>query len=172
MPGSGILLDSRLIPRSTSRERGFATLNAHMVFRYERKQLEDDLVIWEAHGVPTHAEWSSCLDAVLEWLTEAERRGQRLRVLIDSSGMPTVRVQTRRVFGEWRAQHLALIANSVARAAYVADGPLLRSVLTAVFWIAPPVVPVEIVSSRREALVWLGALTPGATEELPAQLAP
>lgn len=143
-----------------------------MTFRYERKQLADDLVMWEAHGVPTPAEWASCLDAVLEWLTEAECRGQRLRVLIDSTGMPTVRVQTRRMFADWRARHLALIANSVAAAAYVADRPLLRSVLTAVFWLAPPIVPVEITSSRREALLWLGAEPSGVTEELRAQLAP
>jgi hypothetical protein len=143
-----------------------------MNFRYERKQLGDDLVLWEAHGDPTPEEWAACLNAVLEWLTEAERRGQRLRVLIDSSGMPTVRVQTRRVFGDWRARHLALIANSIARAAYVADRPILRSVLTAVFWLAPPVVPVEIVSSRQEALLWLGAPPSPVIEERPAQLAP
>jgi|SRR5688572_18213818 len=143
-----------------------------MNFRYERKQLADDLVVWEAHGDPTPAEWSSCLDAALDWLTEAERRGQRLRVLIDSTGMPTVRVQTRRMFADWRARHLALIANSVAAAAYVADGPLLRSVLTAVFWLAPPVVPVEIASSRRAALAWLGVEPSRITEERPAQLAP
>jgi len=93
-------------------------------------------------------------------------------VLIDSTGMPRVRVQTRRMFAEWRACHLALIANSVASAAYVADGPLLRSVLMAVFWFAPPVVPVEIVSSRREALVWLGGEPETFIEERPAQLAP
>jgi len=143
-----------------------------MDFRYERKQLADDLVMWETHGIPTPAQWSACLDAALEWLTEAERRGQRLRVLIDSTGMPRVRVQTRRMFAEWRACHLALIANSVASAAYVADGPLLRSVLMAVFWFAPPVVPVEIVSSRREALVWLGGEPETFIEERPAQLAP
>jgi len=147
-------------------------LTRKMNFRYERKQLAEDLVLWEAHGDPTPAEWSSCLDAVLEWLTEAERRGQRLRVLIDSTGMPTVRVQTRRAFAEWRARHLALIANAVARAAYVADGPLLRSVLTAVFWFAPPVVPVEIASTKREALIWLGAEPGRATEERPVQHAP
>lgn len=143
-----------------------------MNFRYERKQLAEDLVLWEAHGDPTPEEWSSCLDAVLDWLTEAERRGQRLRVLVDSTGMPTVRVQTRRAFAEWRVRHLALIANAVAAAAYVADGPLMRGVLTTVFWFAPPVVPVEIVSTKREALLWLGAEPGPATEERPAQLAP
>jgi len=143
-----------------------------MNFRYERKQLGEDLVLWETHGDPTAAEWSSCLDAVHEWLTEAERRGQRLRVLIDSSGMSTVRVQTRRMFAEWRARHLALIANAVASAAYVADRPLLRSVITAVFWLAPPVVPVEIVSSRREALIWLGGEVEPVSAERPAPLAP
>jgi hypothetical protein len=143
-----------------------------MAFRYERKQLADDLVMWETHGVPTPTEWASCLDAAREWLTEAERRGQRLRVVIDSTGMPRVRAQTRRMFAEWRARHLALIANSIAGAAYVADGQLMRSVLVAVFWLAPPVVPVEIVPSRREALIWLGGPPDTLTEERPAQLAP
>jgi hypothetical protein len=143
-----------------------------MNFRYERKQLAEDLVMFEAHGIPSADEWSGCLDGVLEWLTEAERRGQRLRVLVDSSGMPGVRVHTRRIFVEWRTRHLALIANSVAAAAYVVDGPLMRSVLTAVFWLAPPVVPVEIVSSRRAALLWLGAEPGRLTEERPVQLSP
>lgn len=127
-----------------------------MQFRYERKQLKSDLVLWETFGTPTPSEWQGCLDAVAAWLTEAECRGQRLRLIVDSNRMPVVHPQIRTLFAEWRGRHAALIANSIVAAVYVAEEPILRGVLTAVFWISPPVVPVEITSSRELALTWLG----------------
>jgi hypothetical protein len=83
--------------------------------------------------------------------------------------MTTISANTRRTFGQWRAENLALIANSVACAAYVADSALVRAVLTASFWFAPPVVPVQIFARRADAVRWVSFENQGALPGLSVQ---
>src|SRR5690606_26223425 len=104
-----------------------------MTFHSERRHLAEDLILWETSGSPSPEEWQALLAGLVEWLTEAERRGRPLRLILDPSKMTSITATTRRLFAEFRADTLPLIANSVACAAYVADHPLLRAALTASF---------------------------------------
>lgn len=128
-----------------------------MNFHFSCRQLTPRIVLWEFHEHPSLDEWSAALARATEWLLDLERRGRRVLVVVDPSGMGNVDASIRSFAGEWRAQHLPLIANTCECAAYVADTPLVRGVLTAVFWFARPVIPVQIVASREEALAWVEA---------------
>ncbi|MEZ4254959.1 MAG: hypothetical protein R3A78_04470 [Polyangiales bacterium] len=44
-----------------------------------------------------------------------------------------------------------------AGVAIVADSPLARGLVTAVFWMAPPIYPYKVAASLSEALVWARA---------------
>lgn len=142
---------------------------AEVSFQFERKHIEDDLIVWETFGNPSTEEWIELLSAMEEWLTEAELRGRRFRLIIDATAMAPLASPARRLFGQWRAQNVALIANSVMCAAYVADSSWLRALLTATFWFAPPVVPVQIVGGREEAIRWVsgGEFTEAALSARP-----
>jgi hypothetical protein len=126
-----------------------------MSFHYEKSELSRDVVLWTLHETPTRPEWTSFLACVTEWLQDLERRGCRISVVVDPTGMPQPDAVGRTAISEWRAEHLPLIANTCRCAAYVADGPVWRSLLTAVFWFARPVVPVQVCSNRGDALDWV-----------------
>jgi hypothetical protein len=122
-------------------------------FRFERVE-EDGVTIITLSGNPSLEEWQGALDEGAAWLTDLERRGLHTCLVIDPSDLQVPSAQARRMFGEWRAEHMPLITNVCICAAYVAASPVMRGVLVAIFWVARPVIPVEIVQSREAALAW------------------
>jgi len=128
-----------------------------MAFHYERKELTPEVVLWAMYETPSVEDWQSFLADGTDWLLDLERRGCKIGVVVDPSGMGNANGSTRRAAGEWRASHLPLIANTCVCASYVAENSIMRSVLTAVFWFARPVIPVQICASRDEALAWVQA---------------
>lgn len=121
----------------------------------ERIEQGDGITLIVLRGDPSPEEWNVVLDDTAAWLNDLERRGLRTCVVIDSSDLRVPGTTARRIFGEWRAQHMPLITNVCRCAAYVAASPVMRGVLVAVFWIARPVVPVEIVGTRDSGLNWV-----------------
>ena len=77
--------------------------------------------------------------------------------MVDLAQMATATASHRSLLGNWRVRHQALIANAVERAAYIAPSAMMRGMLTAIFWFARPVVPVQVSKDRQEALAWLRA---------------
>jgi hypothetical protein len=122
-------------------------------FRLDRAE-DDGVTLITLSGNPTLEEWRGALDDGAAWLTDLEQRGLRTTVVIDPSELQVPSAQARRMFGEWRAEHMPLITNVCSCAAYVAPSAVMRGVLVAIFWVARPVIPVEIVQSREAAVSW------------------
>jgi hypothetical protein len=124
-----------------------------MKFRFDRVE-DDGVSLIVLSGNPTLEELQGALDEATAWLTDLEQRGLHTSIVIDPSEMQVPSAQARRMFGEWRAEHMPLITNVCICATYVAASAVMRGVLVAIFWVARPVIPVEIVQSRDEGLRW------------------
>ncbi|MCH2107921.1 MAG: hypothetical protein MK135_01210 [Polyangiaceae bacterium] len=124
-------------------------------FRCIMEESSPSLMLFTFTGGSDKAGFESFLRRATEWLQENERRGRVYAILIDPTGMDNFDAAMRRAAGEWRAAHLPLIANTCSRAAYVADSKIWRGVMTAVFWFAKPVIPVQLFSSQVAARRWL-----------------
>ena len=118
---------------------------------------------------PSPDQWHGMLRAATEWLLDLERRGCRVSVVVDPSGMGNADVVARTAAGHWRADHLPLIANTCRCAGYVADSSVMRGVLQAVFWFARPAIPVQIFGSREQALDWVQIQGPAQPSDRSAQ---
>jgi hypothetical protein len=124
-------------------------------FHYERRIVAPDIALWEISGAPSDDQWRALMRDALAWLLEQESRGKKWGVVVDPSGMSGISAEIRREAGEWRAQNMALIANTCVCASYVASSAMLRGAITAVFWFAKPVVPVSVRASQEEAHQWV-----------------
>jgi hypothetical protein len=93
-------------------------------------------------------------DATL-WMSDLESRGQKSGVVVDPTEMISVDAEQRRAFGQWRAEHMPLIANTCICGSYVAPSSILRGAVTAVFWFAKPVVPVSVKATQQESIQWV-----------------
>lgn len=128
-----------------------------MNFSWRREQLEGNIVLFEISGTPTEDGLNEYLAEVESFFSSLESRGQKICAVVDLAQMETASASHRSQLGTWRARHLALIANAVERAVYIAPSAMMRGMLTAVFWFAEPVVPVQVSKDRHEALTWLRA---------------
>jgi hypothetical protein len=138
---------------------GFWTLSHRdsgdsLSFRVERNAVPGGITVIVLTGDPSIAEWQAALHESAVWLNDLEQRGLHTSLVIDPTALQVPGAAARRMFGEWRALHMPLITNVCRCAAYVAASPVMRGVLVAVFWIARPVIPVEIAASRDQALAW------------------
>lgn len=124
-------------------------------FSYERRTIANDITLWEVSGAPTMAEWRSVLNVAGRWLLEQESRGRQWGIIVDPSGLENISAEIRKEAGQWRAENMALIANTCICASYVAPSALLRGAITAVFWFAKPVVPVSVRGSQEDAHQWV-----------------
>ena len=60
----------------------------------------------------------------------------------------------RKIVAETEKRHAALHAQHHAGAALVVPNRLVRGVVTAIFWLVPPVYPTTMVDSRAEGIRW------------------
>ena len=81
-----------------------------VAFHYERVELTREIVLWAMYERPSNDEWRQMFGDVTEWLLDLERRGRRVSVVVDPSGMGNVDAHARAFAGQWRADHLPLIA--------------------------------------------------------------
>lgn len=85
-------------------------------------------------------------------------------VVHESSGIPLLGPTQRRRLADWTefAEHGA--HRHCLGSVFVAPSPIVRGIITAVFWFADPHYPIATVASKREALAW-------ASERLSAPIA-
>lgn len=125
-------------------------------FQYQRTTVEESISVFQLSGDPSETDWLTAMDKAESWLLENESRGQTdWGVIVDASSMKSINAHMRRLIGEWRAKHMALIANTCLCGAYVAESAWLRGAITAVMWFARPVIPVAVKATRAEALDWV-----------------
>lgn len=95
------------------------------------------------------------VDEILTALDARRARGERYSVvfLMHPSGLLPA-AQRRRL-----ATHMEKNAEAIGRLvdalAVVAPSAIVRAVVTAIFWISPPVVPHRLFSTREEAARWI-----------------
>lgn len=133
-------------------------------FWVERSCPNPAVTLFALRRIPTVEAWDAFLREATLWLLDLEKRGVTTAVVIDASELVSVDARARRAIGEWRATHLPLIANVCTCAGYVADRVWMRGVLIALFWMAPPSIPVQVFADRQKALAWtaLGPCAPRA----------
>ncbi len=130
-------------------------MEEHESFRLEREALTARITLITLDGAPSEASFKAELAVIRQWLVSSQKKGERVILLIDPSGMTKLDASVRKVYGQWRAENIQLIGQSVERAAYVANSALWRGILTAVFWFARPVIPVKLVPNRTTGLKWI-----------------
>lgn len=106
-------------------------------------------------GAPTAEEFDGFLHDMADWLSAMRAGGEKISLIVDPSQLTRFDAHMRRSYGLWRGDHRALILASCSRAAYVTRDAMWRGIITAVFWFAKPVIPVELCASRQVALEWL-----------------
>jgi hypothetical protein len=72
------------------------------------------------------------------------------------AGMPNA-VQRRRLANHVR-DHSMAIRRSVRGLGVLLTSPVVRGMVTAIFWVAPPPVPYRLFSTRAEAVAWAESL--------------
>lgn len=126
-------------------------------FECVRRQLAADAYLVTIRGEPVGNEYADHLRDTTRWLQELRSQGRRAELIVDASGMTRFDAAMRSAYGKWRKVHMQLIKSSCERAAYVTPDAFWRGIVTAVFWVAPPIIPVRTFASRAEAAAWLAA---------------
>ena len=129
----------------------------HPAFSWRRENLEGNIVLFQVSGMPTEEGVREFLNEVESFFRSLESRAQKIEAVVDLAQMEATTASHRSMLAQWRLRRKALIANAVDRAVYIAPSAMMRGMLTAVFWFAQPVVPVQVSRSRQEALMWLRA---------------
>lgn len=116
---------------------------------------EDDRVVWSAPPLRFDD------DALHELLAELQRRldrGDPYVLVFDLShvGLPTAR--QRQAMAAHMRDNRDKIRRRVRAIGVVAPSPVLRGLVTAVFWMEPPTVPHQIFATRFEADLWARAV--------------
>jgi hypothetical protein len=87
-------------------------------------------------------------------MTNLRHEGSRVIGIFDLSLASPLTAKQRKYQAEWLADNAPLMRFSMAALAYVVPDPIVRGVLTALFWIARPPVRHVLSSTIDEALAW------------------
>ena len=128
------------------------TSPAFAVYRPTRYILSPGIHVCTIGGAPSLAELRGVLDGIAKWLASFD---EPILLIVDLTGLTISDAPLRGAYGKWRGDHKMLIKRAIVRAGYVADGAVWRGVLTAIFWIAQPVIPVKIFATEELAHEWL-----------------
>lgn len=126
-----------------------------MSFSYSYSLIGSETALWELKGEPDRVGWARLMSDAGQFLAQLERRGVRMAIVIDPSELTAIDAGLRREAGLWRAENMALIANVVPCASYVAENAWLRGAISTILWFAPPIIPVGVKGTRDEALLWV-----------------
>lgn len=129
--------------------------SANVSFSYSYSLIGNDITLWQLKGEPDRVSWAKLLSDGAQFLAQLERRGVRMALIVDPSELTAMDAGLRRAVALWRVENMALIANVVPCASYVAQNAWLRGAISTIFWIAPPIVPVGVKGSLEEALLWV-----------------
>ena len=92
-----------------------------------------------------------------EWLAASValwERGPQLALHVGMRATGLTSVQRKRM-GEFSKLHARRLAEVVIATAIVSDSPLVRGIVTAINWVAPPPFPQRTFARRTEATQWL-----------------
>ena len=121
-------------------------------YRTTRYSLSPGVHVCTIGGAPSPDELRQVLGGIAKWLASFDAP---ILLIVDLTSLTVSDAPLRGVYGKWRGDHKMLIKSTIARAGYVADGAVWRGVLTAIFWIAQPVIPVRIFATEELAHEWL-----------------
>jgi len=111
--------------------------------------------------------------------SETERIKQRVAgktidvktiVLIDSSCTAPVSAAVRQVWAKWINENLGLLQQVTAGLGVVVPNSLTRGTLTAITWMAPIPIPVELFGTMEQALDWAITSIDRAGGHIPSEL--
>ncbi len=94
----------------------------------------------------------------------------RSGVLYEVFGAGDMNAKRRKAMGEILAGRKEKLARITAGYVLVTSSPIVRGLLTAVFWFAPPGYDSHVAATVAEAFLWLRPRTPGGVD-VPATLA-
>lgn len=91
------------------------------------------------------------------------RQRTPMAMIADLSQMRSASSVQRRAWANFEKGSAADIKRVAAGVAVVLTNPMVRGVVTAVYWINPPVYPHNIVANRQQALAWCQQMLDGRT---------
>lgn len=106
-------------------------------------------------GCPTEEEFESFLKKTVDWLAEFQKSGTKIALIVDPARLTRFDAPMRTAYGEWRKKNMVLIQATCTRAAYIAHDAMWRGVLTAIFWVAKPVIPVQTFANEDKSREWI-----------------
>jgi hypothetical protein len=83
----------------------------------------------------------------------ALRRGPHVTI-VDARGGQSMEAKHRRQITDWIKANAAELRLNRLGAAFVSDSVVVRGILTALYWVAPPPYPYQIFKTMNEALAW------------------
>jgi hypothetical protein len=111
------------------------------------------LIDFPAHGV-SDATIQALLGHIESIMTEAARSREKLFVINDLTRVREMSPASQRQYtADWVKHTSALARAASVGAGHVTPSPLLRLILSAVFWISPAPTPSIFVATRREAMI-------------------
>jgi hypothetical protein len=127
------------------------------------------LVIVRFVGLPTEAEFDAYLEGMTRFIIE---RKQKTVTILDASQSDRTPASQRKKQAVWLKSHENLLRQYSLGTAFVITSPLVRGVLTAIFWLQP--LPTEhiVVGTMHEAEAWGRARLSAAGIAMPPGASP
>lgn len=102
------------------------------------------------------------VDAVIAELTEHLLRGEPYVLLFDLSTTGLLTAVQRKKLAEHMSTHDGVIRKVVRGIAIIAPNPLIRGMVTAMFWLVPPPIPCHMCGSQADACTWAESVMPSS----------
>lgn len=102
------------------------------------------------------------VDEHFEEMLALALRGGPIAVLVDMTGAGIPPAHHRQHAAKKLAEVYAESGDRIAGVAHVIRSPLVRGVLTAVYWVSAPPFPKEVFGTRAEALDWCRSRLPSS----------
>jgi hypothetical protein len=112
------------------------------------------LIVVTFDGLASEREFD---DYLAKMTTEVLERKQRSVTILDARTSGRAPASQRKKQAEWLKKHDALLRQYSLGSAFVITSPLVRGVLTAIFWLQPMATAYTVVGSLGEAETWAAA---------------
>jgi hypothetical protein len=104
--------------------------------------------------VPPRELTDDIVAAILRFLEGRLGQGSAYAIVFDLSGSGTPNALQRQLLATHMRTNKGSIERWVRGVAMVAPSPLVRGVLTAIFWLEAPPVPHQVFATAKEAIAW------------------
>lgn len=131
-----------------------------------RFEVEGPVVVVTFVGESTDDEFDGYLSRMSG---EIERASGPVATILDGSRAGATPAKQREKQARWLRQNAGLLRRKSAGTAFVITSPIIRGVLTAIFWIERPSHEYTIVETLPEARRWVNLQLANATREVDAR---